>query len=572
MGPDLLVHAGRVDLLLAEVHRAPTIGKRRYWLDALERALFLTDQGALSESTLDSAKAAGIDRHLIANLEEGRNAPFPAHHVLVAFHTEPDLAFARGAFVVRKTTTRIATALHLSDGARDAIASAFEGVARAYAPFVTPSDFSFAAAQPAALSTFHIEGDSLAAAAALSAAALWLHRPVLPGTVVAGSLVGERILPVGKLSGKIAGVTASRCDVHRWIVPLPNRGEAETALRDRCEVVGVSDLGELLDVGLGPTARRAAPALEVESARRAFRAGWDGYRWPTQREPLERLVTDLPSYRPDLRVEALTMLGAVHRHLGSTELSLSYLDQAVRVERENGSSSIPASPLSGLYRHRALTLRQLARFREATEAAEEAVRHADESRLVEDRLRSHGSAGLVLTSAGNAQSAIRHHSAALALARNRAPEQVPRTLGYLTETLSRAGASRDAADAYREGLLLVAQGEGTEENVAPYSTRRGTVGGKPHRRSTARARRQHRAECDRARTGARPSRASLPWNGVRPHMRNRTAWLRFARTVSVRLRASSSVSHITYGSPQRLGRAHRTLSRQTHRQRRAGPG
>ena len=60
---------------------------------------------------------------------------------------------------------------------------------------------------------------------------------------------------------------------------------------------------------------------QVDGARRAFAGGWHHRRWASLRDHLGQLVDMLPEARPDLRVEALTMLGAVTRHLGAPEAS-----------------------------------------------------------------------------------------------------------------------------------------------------------------------------------------------------------------------------------------------------------
>ena len=463
MSLDLIVHAGRVDLILGEVQQAPSVGARRYLLDALERTLLLADPGALSSRLLEAAAGAGADPRLVAKLREAHRAETLAHLTLVALHAPPAIGFARGAFIVHAESTATGPDLQVDGRAADAIADALAAVASLAAPHAKTGNFRLAMAQPKAMQVFRIEGDSLAAAAALSAAALWLHRPVHPGTVVTGSLIGERVLSVGRLGQKIEGTMASRDDVRRWIVPTGNLAEAKACLNGQCEAIGVSDLSELLSAGLGATSRPPAPRIRVEEARRVFRSGWEGYRWPTQREPLERLVAELPRYRPDLRLDAMTLLGAVHRHLGNTEDSLRCLDRAAAELEGVGESSIPASLLSALYRHRALTLRQMARFEEAKRAADHAVRTADDSRWVEDRLRAHGSAGLVQTSAGDQSTAVFHQRKALELAESRAPEHVARTLGYLTEALSREGCPSDAADAYQAGLRRLPREAHTDE-------------------------------------------------------------------------------------------------------------
>ena len=462
MSLELFVHAGRVDLILVELQRARSVATRRYLLDALERALLLADPGALSGHLLNDSAIAGADSRLVEKLRDAhRSAPL-AHLTLVALHAPPDVGFARGAFIVRAESSGSRPDLQLDEQAAGAVAEALAAVASLAAPHATASDFRLTVAQPRAMQAFRIEGDSLAAAAALSAAALWLHRPVHPGTVVTGSLIGRRVQPVGKLKQKIIGTMASRNDVHRWIVPAGNVAEANAVLSGQ-EVIGVSDLSDLLEAGLGTASRPPAPRVRVDEARRVFRLGWEGYRWPTQREPLERLVAELPRYRPDLRLEAMTLLGAVHRHLGNTEDSLRCLERAVGEMEDAGESSIPASSLSALYRHHALTFRQMARFEEAKRAADHAVRTADDSRWVEDRLRAHGSAGLVHTSAGNQSAAVSHQQKALALAEARAPEHVTRTLGYLTEALSRNGAPDEATDAYQAGLRGLPLDEHTDE-------------------------------------------------------------------------------------------------------------
>jgi tetratricopeptide (TPR) repeat protein len=178
--------------------------------------------------------------------------------------------------------------------------------------------------------------------------------------------------------------------------------------------------------------------------------------WPTQREPLERLAGALPAHRPDLRVEALTMLGAVQRHLGSPDESLALLDAArALVLSPEGDESIPDAARSEIEQHSALTLARLVRFGDAARTARDAIRLAERGHHRGERLKAHGCAGLVELARGRPERAVAHQERALELVLRHRPASAPRTIGYLVEALGAAGRVADARRAYRRALALL---------------------------------------------------------------------------------------------------------------------
>ncbi len=241
-------------------------------------------------------------------------------------------------------------------------------------------------------------------------------------------------------------------------MPSRNLASVRTAAGGtEVEVVGVATTAALLDAALAaqPTTRRD-PESAVADARRTFRSGWDGYRWPTQREPLERLLSELPDYRPDLRVEVLTMMGAVSRHLGAPDESATILSQARALARSPaGEEAVPDEQRSLLAQHEALTFAKLCRFPEATEAAEASIAAAKRGRLRGELLKAHGCAGLVALARGRAAAAVKHQKSALTIVRAHRPSGTTRTAGYLIDALGRAGRLDEARSVYGEANAML---------------------------------------------------------------------------------------------------------------------
>jgi tetratricopeptide (TPR) repeat protein len=430
-GIEVLVRITRLDRLLERLEQASSIGERRYLRDAIDRAIDLVDPASLTPAMTAALTASGADVVRIAG-----DAPIPPEAVTVPL-VYAGLGFARLLFV--------------EPGERegnDAVARDALRTASRYSSARFSGALRVAAVRPEALAQIRIEGPSIGAAMVVSAVAFLERRAVRPKTAISGAIAGERVVRVGGLDAKVAGVHASGVDVRRWIVPAQNVGSVRSAVPAGVEVTGVRTVRELLAEALEAEPLRVAFAAEIEAARRRFERGWEGYRWPLEREALERLVREIPSYRPDLAIDALTMLGALHRHLGSLSTSLRLFDDA----NERAAAmpeAVPDGPLVRLHRHRALTLQRLGRFADASNAARAAVKIARGGRLVIEELKAQGSLGIVLVSQGRFDASIRAFEAARTLGAAHDPASLPRTLGYLTEVLSRAGRSKDAASVFR---------------------------------------------------------------------------------------------------------------------------
>ena len=447
---EALIVGGRIDRLLAHARAATSPSMRRWMIDALERALLRADPGAVSAAQREEAISVGASAGTaaVADVEP------PPHAVLVPF-----APIADGAGIVRM--------LHVSRralGARDELAlgaQSREAVRHALELAVRlarrdrdrdPSWYCLRAAQPDAVAALRIEGGSLGAAVLVSAVALLTDRRVRPGTVITGKLTATGIDVVGGLEQKLDGAFEGRADVRRVIVPSRNAPLVDARERG-VDVIGVATHGELLEAALEPATPSVRPERAVEAARAAFERGWQGWLWPAQHEPLERLAGELPAERPDLRVEVLTLLAAVKRHLGAPDASLSVLKQALEiVESDDGREAVPDRPLTELYQHLALTFQKLCRFEEATAAADRAVEVARAGRLRGEQLEAHGCAGLVALARGAADVAVSHQREALRLVHLQRPQSCPRTHGYLIEALGRRGDLEAARAQYREGL------------------------------------------------------------------------------------------------------------------------
>ena len=448
---ETLVLAGRIDRLLTLAASARHIGERRYLADAIERALLYADPGAIRPEWRGKASGLGVDP-AIANAED---PPAPPHAVLVPFvPSDGGPGFVRMIYIAWDPTGADA---HdgLAAEARQAVQQAMDAATAHASPGSRTAGYRLAAAQPRVLSAMQIEGRSVGAAAFVSAVALWSGRRVLPGTLVTGDLTPRGIAAVGGLAAKLEGALEGRADVHRIVVPSRNATKVRNAIaragRD-LEVVGVGSHEALMRATLSEQAA-VRPEDAVVRARAVFTRGWEGYRWPTQREPLARLAGEIPTRRPDLRVEVLTMLGAVTRHLGAPDQSLEILREAEAIlDTDDGLDAVPDGPITVLHQHLALTLRQMSRFEEAARTARRAISVARKARLRGELLKALGCAGLVALSRNRAAEAVTHQSAALDLVHRHRPEGCPRTHAYLIEALGRGARLDDARREYQTAL------------------------------------------------------------------------------------------------------------------------
>ena len=445
---DLHVLAGAAAPLLLAARDARGIARRRYLLDAAERALRLADPGAIDEP----ARAVAADLGLEGALGKSP-APPPPHAVRVPFVSR-GLGFVRTLFVTFRPWAR---PLELpADG--DAAASVTGALALAAEKAAhTAEGHVLTAAQPDAFRAARVEGTSLGAAAFVSAFSLWTRRPVRPGVVVTGALDGEAIRSVGQLAAKLEGVQRTPLRVTTFLVPAHDR-EALPRAVEGVEIVGVADVETLVAQALEDAPAPAPNHDElVHDALKRFRGGWRGWRWAGLRAELEALLGDLPGRRPDLLVQVHAMLAAVVRHLGDPKESLEVLERARLIaESDEGREAVPDAPLALFERQRAMSLRQLGASEPAGEAAERAVAVAKRGRLRGELIPSHGTAGLVASSRGDLREAIAHHRAALSTALRHTPPSAPRSSTYLIAALGQAGDLEGARAAYEDGRAQIA--------------------------------------------------------------------------------------------------------------------
>lgn len=448
---ELWVHLGRIDRLLLAFEDAKRIGERRFLSDALERAVLWADPRAIHAEQAARLRQMGIaEAYLRAN---GDPAPPHAVHVpLVA--TGADTGFVRAMYVTHRLDAHDeSSAFFLQDpGMRDSLRLALELAAERYAPRRDLSAYTVTAAQLEPLRRLDLEGNSMGAAAFVSAVALFSDRHVKEGTAITGALGRGGLLPIGGVTEKVEAALLSRPDVRRLLVPRRNEQAVRAALFEKdieAEVIPVSSLDEVLAHALEPVPAEARdPDDDIYRLRQRFARGWHGYRWPAMIEALERAGERLPLHRPDLALELHTMSAAARRHIGDPEASARALDEAraFLVQRD----VIPDAPITRYHQHAALTLRALGEFDRAEQEAERAIEVATRGRHQGELLKAHGCAGLVAVSSGKLEDAIAHQEKARGLARVQRPESAPRTAGYLVEALGRAGRLNDASTLYQE--------------------------------------------------------------------------------------------------------------------------
>lgn len=446
---ELHVVAGALGPLLEAVAREKRISGRRYLLHAVERTLCLLDPGMISDELRETALGLGLAR----SLTETSSAPFNA--ILVPFAAN-DFGFVRTLFVTFRPWSPIldealSGSRATARSVERALAFAAEDAGRGNA-----QGHTLTAAQPHAFESISITGDSMAAAAYVSAASLWTRRSVTRGTVVTGSLRGREVHSVGGLAAKLDGIARAPMKVHTFVVPESDRAALPDTHGD-LRIVGVSDVRELLDVTLSPTPSRPMGADDlVQHALRSFRGAWQGWHWPGLQAELERLLAELPGSRPDLLVYAYAMLGGVIRHQGYPEESLDILERARAIlATDDGKDGVPDAPLSFFHRQRAMAHRQVGALDEAWAAALEAIQAAEHGRLRGELIPSHGTAGLIATSLGNDVTAIDHHRKALSISLRHTPGSASRSSGYLVESLTATSKWDEARAAFDAGLEQV---------------------------------------------------------------------------------------------------------------------
>ncbi len=449
------IRSGDVLPILEAYEQSGSVSRRRWLADALRLALDRADPGSVPAECFARLEQAQVPHDSL----QGVRDPVPAHAVYVPLvGSELDSGFCRLMIVTYDPVGFSGADATLEPDARlafvDALRAASERV-----PTPPEGGFRFAAVRMRSLDGFRIHGSSLGAAAFVSAHALWSRRALRPGTAVTGCLLDGRLVPVGAMEAKVRTLMG-RADVRRLVVPTGDYAHAAavaTELGLGCEVRGVSTLDELLDTCVAPVPL-ARPHIEKEvaDARTEWDEAWQRWRWPAVRERLSRLLFDVPTGRPDLRVRVLTMLGASYRHLGDMAAALDALGEALAVlATEEADAKVGDYDRSFAHRHLALVYKQLFRFEEAEEAALAAITHARSARNVGSIGSGLGTAGLVALAAGDAARALGYFEEALRHNADFDAARVPRSIAYVVLALGRIGDFGAARERYREALSLI---------------------------------------------------------------------------------------------------------------------
>ncbi|MEM1416575.1 MAG: hypothetical protein AAGH15_16810, partial [Myxococcota bacterium] len=248
-----------------------------------------------------------------------------------------------------------------------------------------------------------------------------------------------------------------RSDLRRLVVPVGDAPVARACAEGNgLEIVGVENLDELARACLEEAAPYRDFAAEVAAARRSYGEAWQGYKWPVLLEPFARLASDVPERRPDLRIRALAMYGAVLRAVGAIERSADVLEHGLALLRSpEAEVAVPDAERSLLWRHVAMTERALCDFDAAAEAAKEAVASARRGRLRKDLVSALGTQGLVAGARGDLRQAIELQEEAKEHAHAHDPRMVPRAASYLVQSLGRAGRIDEARAEYGAALSLL---------------------------------------------------------------------------------------------------------------------
>ncbi len=439
---DWALRASLIEPLVDAAERAERPSARRFALERLERALELADPGTVRDGLVPRLRALEIPD---ATIEASRRE-MPPHAVLAPFVATRG-AERRGivrAVLVSYAPNDDRRGFRLGSTAADAIGRAI-ALANEAVPSDAPLDrLSLVPLQRGALEDADVDGPSLAAAAYLSALALFSGRRARGGLAVTGALSGPRLVPVEGLTEKLAA-----CGLRGVTLLAPEEPGASAS----AELERLSDVASLAARAL----ERAPLDADIEAEVRALRvksdAGWNGYRWPAIREDVARVIVRTPERRPELRVEVLTRLAAAERHLGRTSASLRALDEAEAIlETDEGDEAVPDEHRVRLARQKAMTLLHAFRIAEARDAATLSERIARRARLRSERIASLGAIGLVAMAADEPERAEAAFREALALGMRQRPGDVARSRAYLLEALGALGRAEEARAQYDEAL------------------------------------------------------------------------------------------------------------------------
>lgn len=334
--------------------------------------------------------------------------------------------------------------LALGRVAERAVRSAISLAAKDAPPGTTLERLRIVAVQPAALVGVDLDGPSLAAAAYLSARALFSGRRTRSGIAVTGALEARAIAHVARVPDKHAAC------VLRGLVLLAPRVDV---LSDGPSLRGVEDVERLVEHALEPGASDADVEAEVRAAASRAGTGWNGYRWPAVRESIARALVRVPDRRPELRVEVLARLAAAERHLGRTRESLRCIEDAERIVASPiAAVAVPDEPRVRLLRQKAMTLLQAFELAAARRAARKSVAIARRARLRGELVASLGAEGLCALTSGNAPQAVGLFAEALEHTLAHRPSDAARSRAYLIEALGRGGVGRGADKQYELAL------------------------------------------------------------------------------------------------------------------------
>ncbi|AKF04864.1 S16 family serine protease [Sandaracinus amylolyticus] len=446
------LRAGRVEPFVVRAERAEGVAARRYARELAARAFSLADPGSVAIALRARARALGIEEAAIGACEE---TP-PPHAVRVPlFDASAGDALVRMLWIEFDPAGGGGDRPALGARASAAFADALAMAAERAAPPRAMERFRLVAARPRALEAVAIDGESLGAAALVSAVSLWSERSTRSGIAVTGALRSGVIARVGAIPAKVRAAREAGCDV--IVVPAEQEDEARGAGAG-IEVIAVRTVEALLDATLVAVRARRDPERAVREARALFAEGWRGYRWPAIDERLARVAGTLPDARPDLQIETLSRLAAARRHLGDPEGSLRVLESA-RVIAESQADAVPDGPLTALEQQRAMTELKLFRFRAAAQAAQRAITIARRARLRGEHIKALGCAGLVEMGRRRDDAARACFDEALALTLRHAPEDAARSRVYLMEALGRLGRDAEARAMWRAAMHEVAEDE-----------------------------------------------------------------------------------------------------------------
>lgn len=447
------IRAGQVEPLLCAAEKAQGIAAKRYAIDLLGRALASADPGGVRASERARARMLGVEEAIVALSE----VEPPPHAVRIPLlDHESQQAFLRMAFVEFDPVGALPSPLRLAPSAHAAVADALAMAARMAEPPRHRDRFRLAFVRPKALSGVMLEGDSLAAAALVSAVSLWSDRAVRARIAITGAIEGGALRGVGGVSAKVRAAAEAGMDA--IIVPRDNDAEARAV--GGVTIVSVRTVNELLEEALKKERAQIDPEQAMRQARSAFSEGWRGYLWPSIGDRLSRLAGALPEGRPDLHIEALARLAAARRHLGDPEGSLRVLEAARAILTDDAMrAAVPDVPLSLLAQQRAMTELKLFHFAEAMKAARHAIVIARRARLRGEWIKALGCAGLVAMGQGHWEKARALFDEALAMTLVHAPSSAARSRVYLLDALGRLGREREARTEWSLAMREVEQGD-----------------------------------------------------------------------------------------------------------------